>query len=125
MEEPASFSRRSFAAAARLRRMEWLILTDSEEAFPACLAHSEPMSVHEHNPAFTSTFADDLPHFLEIDDHRTVDTNELFRIEGVGELLNRFPEHEISIREVQAAVVVRRLDPFDLENVDEEVFCAI
>ena len=96
---------------------EGLCAANSEQVLPTDFAHLQAMPVGEENPAFVATFAQDLSHVVDVDDDGAMDADEFLRIERIGKLFNRFAQHEFFRSDMQAGVVVRRLDPINLGDL--------
>ena len=93
-----------------------------EEGLPAGFAHFEAVAVGEEDPAFVAAFAEDLADAGNVDDRGAMHADEFAGVEGVGELLDGFAEHELPGADVEAGVVVSCFYPFDFVDVDEGVF---
>jgi hypothetical protein len=101
------------------------VVGGGEEGLPAGFAHFEAVAVGEEDPAFVASFAEDFADAGNVDDCGAVHADEFAGVEGVGELLDGFAEHELSCADVEAGVVVGCFDPFDVVHVDEGVFGAV
>src|ERR1700735_4088167 len=79
------------------------------------------MSCFENHSTLTLSFAKNLTYLIDINDHGTVNAHKLTWIQRLCQLLNCLAQHEAFPADVQACIIVRRFDPFNLIDVDERI----
>src|SRR5258708_5566220 len=94
-----------------------LATRNSKQLLPSGPTHLQPLPVCQTHRSFAASLAEDLLDSIHIDDDRAVNPYKLRRVKGLGKLFNGLPQHEALRADMQAAVVVRRLDPFDFVDV--------
>src|ERR1700733_73176 len=95
-----------------------------DQALPTGLAHSQLLTGLQHHRAFALPFAKYFAHLIHIDDDRSMDAYKFSRIESTGQLLDGLAQHETFAAHMQACVIIRRFNPFNLVHIHEGILAA-
>ncbi len=93
-----------------------------QQSLPPDFTHLQPPSIGQHHPSFTAASAKNLLYLPEIHDRRTVDTNELTRVQRLRKLFDCLAKHQALRTHVQARVIIGGFNPFDIVHVDYGIF---